>query len=104
MTVPAPDWTETEPDVTFYMELHFGDENLHSLPRINNITFRLPSVPFLLQSEYPKEKLEICNLENDAENGYQRMEMCGEGHCECAHIINVQQGKVAVILYDVRLD
>ncbi|XP_072037008.1 uncharacterized protein [Amphiura filiformis] len=89
---PQPTWTKV--DETFYIEMNFADNHLHMLPRINNITYRLPSKPFLQHTGHPKEKIEICSPENDKVNGERHMKQCGDGFCECTHVIHVPQGKV----------
>ena len=91
---PPPDWST--PDVTFYLGLSLGDNDVHNLPKMNNITFRTPPRPFLLQEANPIDRIETCELEN-SKNGTRYFEICGEGHCECSHVINVALNQVCLL-------
>ena len=86
---PAPSWTE--PDKTFYIGVQ---RNVFQLPRINNVTFRIPSRPFLLHSDDPRERIEKCTLENDEQDGTRDTQSCGDGYCDCSHVLNVNKGEV----------
>ena len=89
LSAPEPNWTE--PNKTFYIVVQ---NNVFQLPRINNVTFRIPSRPFLLHSDDPKERIEKCNLENDDQDGTRDTQECGDGYCDCSHVLNVKLGEV----------
>ena len=40
------------------------------------------------------KKIDVCSPENDEVNGESLVKHCGDGYCECSHVIRVLQGKV----------
>ena len=112
------DWevNSVHADNTFYIGLGFDltDVTLGSaLPQLNNVTFALPSKPFLLQNPDDIEKGEICRPENrekqlqsggggpaaSTQGGDERtkrdIEVCGEGFCDCSHVLDLTLGQVS---------
>ena len=96
LSAPAPDWTK--PDKIFYIGVQ---KNAFRLPRINNVTFRIPVRPFLLQSAKANERIETCTLENDEQDGTRDTQECGDGYCDCSHILNVKLREVKIIVIHI---
>ena len=98
ISVSLTSWEK--PDKTFYIEQTHLDKNLHKFPRFNNITFRLAERPLLLE-DASSEKIELCSPENDDVDGMRHIKHCGDGFCECTHVISVPQGKVSSFIIKV---
>ena len=98
---------------TFYIGLGFDTVDMtlkKYVPQLNNVTFKLPSKPFL-QNYTDVEKGEFCRPENrekqlqSGEGGLAAsnertkgdIEVCGEGFCDCSHVLDLTLGQVSCI-------
>ena len=60
-------------------------------PQMNHISFKLPSVPLLTQSQEISE-FELCSFESTMAV----QEHCKKEYCECTHVLHVEIGKVTL--------